>query len=406
MNDEQSAGVLNVSRLPYVIVRSTLAEPNRWIVAWQVFSHTRTRENAGIIRFRISHPGKYRVYIREPLVTHELNSVYAVPQHTFADGRDSGREIQPLVELDVVEDAECNFSVQVMHPNGLARDRGAGRDQIPNDGQRRALPPSRLDTPDEPGLDLGRYTLSFQLWADASRAYGISHPIIAASRFREALELIYGESLIRGDGAGVEAHDRPLRTETLLVEFDHQSTTGGRGRLSFREDSGMQNNRMTPEESLRRTHPSTMEFLLQMMTDLGVHFARSTGAWRPHYGSTRHRYAAALDVTHMKANVVEGNQNHEVEIHFHRAASPESHPLVTSPRETPERRRMRELSQRAHVYMASAKANGDLGWMGGPWTPTFGQLGVQVERSADRAFETDTVHSHHIHITRGTGQEL
>ena len=413
MNDAQGGNVLNVSRLPYVIVSSTLAAPDRWSVGLQAGSHTSSWESPGLVRFKISRPGKLRIYIRELLEAFSEGDTFLVPQHALADGSDSGREVQPLLELDVIEDEACNLSVRVVHPNGLGRGRGAGRDQIPADGVRHPLTDAHIYEGSARALDLGSYTISLQLWADASCAYGIRHPNIVGSRFREALELIYGESMTAGTVPGLDAHDRILTTDTVRVEFDHQSTTGGRGRLSFREDNGQAGNRMTPDESLRRTHPATMEFLFQMMSDLGLHSARSTGAWRPHFGSTRHRYAAALDITEVKAYVRDANdQEHQVTVHFHNRNSPDSNPLVTTRPETAQRTRKRELSYRVHVYMAQGRLDGTLGWMGGPWRLTFAQLGLARPTNppnrllpTDEAFATNDDHYHHIHISRGVDQE-
>lgn len=413
MNDAQGGNVLNVSRLPYVIVRSTPAEPDRWVVGYQMAKHTQAGASAGLVQFEISGPGKYRIYIRELLATFASGEEFLVPRHVLPDGEDSGRQVQPLLELDVIEDEACNLSCRVMHPNGLGRGRGAGRDQIPADGTWHALTEAHSNSAISRSLDLGNYTISLQLWADASCTYGINHPRIARSRFREALELIYGESMTAGTVPGLDAHDRILTTDTVRVEFDHQSTTGGRGRLSFREDNGQAGNRMTPDESLRRTHPATMEFLFQMMSDLGLHSARSTGAWRPHFGSTRHRYAAALDITEVKAYVRDANdQEHQVTVHFHNRNSPDSNPLVTTRPETAQRTRKRELSYRVHVYMAQGRLDGTLGWMGGPWRLTFAQLGLARPTNppnrllpTDEAFATNDDHYHHIHISRGVDQE-
>src|SRR5690606_35322549 len=153
------------------------------------------------------------------------------------------------------------------------------------------------------------------------------HPHVENSSFRTPLRLIYSEALTAGTDVGADAHDRILTSDGIEIEFDHQATTGGRGRLSFLENNGQPGNRMTPDESLRRTHPATMEYLLQMMEDLDITYARSTGAWRPHIGSTRHRYASAIGLTHLRTTttVTDGSRQ-QIDIHFHRTASPSSNP--------------------------------------------------------------------------------
>ena len=401
----------NASSLPYVIVRSAVGAPNIWTVVSAPGSISGSSQNAGVVQFRIDAPGKYRLYIKEPLEVFEQNSVFVIQQHALANGADSGREVQPLLELDVVENADCSLSVQVVHPNGLGRARGNASDQVPADGAQHRFTAAHQSRALDSALDLGNYMVTFQLWADASRTYGIRHPRIVNSRFRNELEAIYGETLTVGTAAGVEAHNRILATETIEVEFNHQSTTGGRARFSFREQNGQQNNRMTSDETLRRTHPATMEFLFQMMADLDIHYARSTGAWRPHHGSTLHRHAAALDITHLRTYVNDANgQRHLVEIHLHVTQSTASNPRSTTQQETAQRTRMREFSNRVHTYIAVARQERTLGWLGGPWPLTYAQLGLlgpfrgnpTTRAPNDLAIKTDSGHTHHIHITMGT----
>jgi len=396
----------SASILPYLVARAAPESPDTWTVISAPGTNSGSGPRAGVVHMELAEPGRYRIYIKEPTEAFAVNEPFTPPQHALADGTDSGREVQPLFELEVEESADCTLSVRRTHPNGLRRARGAGNDQLPADGTRQTLTQAHTSNLLTHALDLGDYVISFQLWADASRTYGTQHPTIDNSRFRDALRIIYGEALTAGTGTGDAAHNRTLTSGDMEVVFDHQSTTGGRGRLSFREDNNRPSNRMTADEALRRTHPATMEFLLQMMADLGISYVRSTGAWRPHIGSTRHRYASAIDLTHARTTVNgANNQQHTVTIQFHRTVSPNSDPTATGQPETAERTRMREFSRRVHVYIANARAQQTLGWLGGPWRLTYNQLGITtVAHPNAEAVVTDGTHVHHMHISMGTDQ--
>lgn len=399
-----NSGVANANILPYVIVKADADTPN----AWTVRDSGRTDNRGTAILIGIDGPGRYRAYIKEPTETFPEGATFSIQQHALADGTDSGREVQPLFELNVVENENCSLSGRKVHPNALVRARGNGNDQIAADGAALHFAQNNTTRAVSRALDFGEHIVTHQLWADASRAYGTSHPVVQNSRFRDALRSIYGEQLVAGSGAGLEEHNRVLRSGDIEVEFDHQATNGGRGRLSFCENNGQPNNRMTADEALRRTHPATMEFLLQMMADLDVSYVRSTGAWRPHIGSTRHRYASAIDLTHLRATVPgTNNEQYQVTIHLHRATSPDSNPLRTQPQEAAERSRMRTFSHRFHAYIAQARADGQLGWLGGPWQLSWSQIGIEAPDGTTRddiAIRTDNTHVHHVHLSVGTDQ--
>jgi len=252
----------SASILPYLVVRNTPEQPDTWRVATRPHRDTGRTDSAGIARVRVAGPGRYRVFIKEPTEQFVEGSAFTIPRHALADGTDSDRDVQPLVELEVIENADCTLSIRRTHPNGLQRTRGAGNDPTPADGARYNFTQAHTSYRLENSLDLGNYVISFQLWADACRTYGTQHPRIQNSDFSAALRIIYGEQLTAGTGAGVGVHDRILNSGGREVEFNNQCTTGGRARLSFREDNGQPGNRMTADETLRRTHPATMEFLL------------------------------------------------------------------------------------------------------------------------------------------------
>lgn len=392
--------------LPYLIVYAAPEAPGTWRVTPAASNSPRRTDREGSAHIRVIAPGHYRMYIKEPAEEFTDDSIFPIPQHALADGSDSGHEVQPLVEFEVVESPDCTLSIRTLHPNGLLRTRGDGGDSIPSDTDLLNFTETHTDGELKNALNLGNYVISFQLWADASRTYGTLHPIVQNSAFREALSTIYSEGLTTGTGTGDSTHDRTLAFGEREIQFNHQSTTGGRNRLSFREDNGQPNNRMTADETLRRTHPATMEFLLKMMDDLDIAYARVTGAWRPHIGSTRHRYASAIDLTHVRTTVVGADgQQHFVTIQFHRRLSANSNPNRTTPVESAARTRMREFSFQVHRYIANARAQLTLGWLGGPWPMTYNDLGVvATARDDDIAIRTDATHVHHIHISMGTDQ--
>ncbi|KAF1012767.1 MAG: hypothetical protein GAK31_03984 [Stenotrophomonas maltophilia] len=392
--------------LPYLIIYAAPERPNVWTIRTDPDAGTGVSGIPGLIHMEFGRPGRYRVYIKEPTETFARDDAFTVQQHALADGSNSARNVQPLVEFDVTENADCMLSIRTMHPNGLQRTRGTGNDSIPEDRGLLNFTEARTDQELINALDLGNHVISFQLWADASRTYGTQHPTVQNSDFREALTTIYSEGLTVGTGTGESPHDRTLAFGEREIQFNHQSTTGGRSRLSFREDNGQPNNRMTADETLRRTHPATMEFLLKMMRDLNITYARVTGAWRPHIGSTRHRYASAIDLTHVRTTIVgTDGQQHPVAIQFHGALSVDSNPNRTTPAESAVRTRMREFSFRVHRYIANARAQQTLGWLGGPWPMNYADLGVAAtEKASNIAIRTDANHIHHIHINMGTYQ--
>lgn len=393
--------------LPYVAVHAQPDHPRHWRVLGHCKEVAGKTSSLGKVFLFIRGPGKYRIYIAEPTETFPPSSTFWIQHHALANGRDSEREVQPLVELDVIEAANLSLSIRTTHPNGLSRTRGSAADSIAADGPTLQLTEDHVTEKKEKALNLGRHLISFQAWADASRTYGTDHPLIVASDYREQLRIIYGERLTTNSRQGADLNDRILEHGEKRIEFNHQSTTGGRGRLSFRDDNGHAGNRMTADESLRRTHPAAMEFLLRMMHDLNISYMRSTGAWRPHFGSVLHRYASSLDLTHADATVADSDgQLHLVKMHFHRDLGKACNPIPTGGAELLRDRRRRELSFRVHAYIARAKQSGVLGWLGGPWRLAYGQLSLpQPPGQAGVAFMTDDVHRHHIHISLGQVEE-
>lgn len=109
----------------------------------------------------------------------------------------------------------------------------------------------------------------------------------------------------------------------------------------------------------------------------------------------------------------EDGQEHEARIHLHRTESTNSNPLQTPGQETAQRIRMRQFSYCVHAYIAQSRQEGALGWLGGPWSLTYAELGLpgplnpanQTPQPNLRAISTDNTHIHHVHISRGTDQQ-
>lgn len=114
-----SPGVANANILPYIVVKANTDNPTRWITR-----HSgRTDTSGTAILIRVDGPGHYRVYIKEPTETFDTGATFEIPNHALADGTDSDREVQPLLQLDVTENADCSLSGRKAHPNGMSRAR-------------------------------------------------------------------------------------------------------------------------------------------------------------------------------------------------------------------------------------------------------------------------------------------
>src|SRR5690606_5132842 len=103
--------------VPYVIVKAAADDPDTWIVR----DSGRTDARGTAILISVDGPGCYRIYIKECTETFVVDSEFEIPDHALADGADSGREVQPLLQLDIVENADCSLTGRQIHPNGLGR---------------------------------------------------------------------------------------------------------------------------------------------------------------------------------------------------------------------------------------------------------------------------------------------
>lgn len=391
MNQHEDNGSITrraASSIPYVWVKEENDQEGIWIIVskgttGQSVNHT---PPATLLTLKISGPGNYRAYIKEPSFESEIGEQYEIPFHALNTAVDSEHTVQPWLALSVTTDSSnSNYTVIQQHPNTLNREAS----EYPPTGTARTLTTAHIQQ--NSALTLGDYIMTRQLWADSSRAYGAHHPTVINSAFREALEAIYQEHL-------QESQQHALTGSigsSVRINFDPQATNGGRSTRSFLANNGQPSAMMTAGESLRRTYPRTIELLFEMMTALNINYARSTGAWRPHYGSTLHRYAAALDITDLYTRVPTQGGDIEVRIRLNRTDQ-DSDPLATPPSNSPERIRKRDFSMRVHRYLAEQKMAGNFGWLGGPWQITYQQVGILGNGTP---ISTNNDHRHHIHLS-------
>lgn len=386
MQETSPPGTRGAFMLPYVLVRNHPETTGQW----QVISTGITPSSASsAIRIPIEGPGQYRLYVKEPTLQFTTGDTFEIPMHSLANGQPSNSEVQPWYAVDAAEGTAAHtLTVSRALPNTLNR---PAADYRPT-GEPVTLTNQHLSQAN--ALNLGEYVITHILWGDISQAYGANHPTIAASAHRAALEDIYGERLT------AEGNARILNLPAVArqVYFDSMSTSGG----SQNAKSFQNNFMMSRNECLRRTHPTVLEFLLETMQSLNLHYARVTGAWRPHTGSVRHRYASALDLTHMRTRVEGSNgQPIEVEYRFHRtdAPGPDSNPLGAGTSVTAQRRRAACMA--FHHYIAQQRQGGTLGWLGGPWALTYANVGLA---GSSLFIKTDAIHVHHVHLSVGVDQ--
>ncbi|MFV3372444.1 hypothetical protein ACNFH5_30100 [Pseudomonas sp. NY15435] len=394
MNQHEENGTITqraASAIPYVWVKESDDQEGAWIIistgtTGQSVTHT---PPATLLTLKINGPGRYRAYIKEPSFNDEIGDPYEIPFHALSTAIDSEHAVQPWLAVSVTTDASAeNHTIIQQHPNDLNRNVL----EYPPAGSQQNL--TQIHTQQNSALNLGDYIITRQLWSDASRAYGAHHQLISNSAFREILEEIYQEQLPESPQHALTAS---IENGTRTIIFDPQSTNGGRSTRSFLPNNGQPSMMMTAGETLRRTYPRTLELLLELMEELNIHYARSTGAWRPHFGSSLHRYAASLDITHLRTRVTTQTGGEvEVTIHFHRNTDPDSNPIGNPPATSVSSIRKRDFSLAVHTYLAEHKMAGDLGWLGGPWQLTYNQVGLL---GSTIFIKTDEVHKHHLHMS-------
>lgn len=448
---KQSAG-----NLPYIIVRNTTAATDTWTVV----KVNKTDTGTGLTVIPITEVGEYRIYVKEPNTNPAVGSTYEIPYHMLTNGTNSTHLVQPWFALTVVAGEEENtLSITTSLPNSLNRTTGyptTGTSYILNNTHNTSSKARLLDD----------HIITHQLWSDCSRAYGTNHADITASTYRTALETVYSEAMTHGTGTGNQ-HQRRLifqdGTTQREVNFIHSSTAGARGTHSFSTSTAM-----TSDEAIRRVHPSVFVYWLQAMHDLNITYTRVGSAWRPHTGSTRHRYSLALDFNEITAlvnvdttNTTQQTQPNQAQANNQPAtqgnnpqlqnqgqaigannqplqpvaqqanvptevANPTTAPQtvsvsITLRNNTPEgqlcnptlvintntsidNKRKIELSRELFKYLARERANSRLGWLGGPWTLRYNTAEINHSNSSDIFIENNSSHHNHIHLSIGTEQ--
>ena len=137
------------------------------------------------------------------------------------------------------------------------------------------------------------------------------------------------------------------------------------------------------------------------MATLRLSNAVVSSTWRPHQGSTLHRYSLALDLKNLTGLAdISPTETASVSIHLH-VQEDDANPTHNGPTNDPTVIRKRTLSKVFHRYLAEERAAGRLGWLGGPWPLTRSQVGL----SGNTQFiATDSGHTHHVHVTVGIDQ--
>lgn len=380
MREDGPPHISSAGNLPYVLV---MQEGERWTV----LSTGLTGVSNGRASFGIPGAGRYRAYTKEPTRTFHTGAAFDIPYHQLPNGQDSNREVQPWFAMEVTATGNPQvFQLRQELPNTLSR--------APNLYPASSSAPYTLTqahTSASTPLDLGNYLITNQLWSDISRCYGISHAVITASVNRAALEMIYGEQL-----AVVGQHGRRLQVDNRVVEFQEGATEGGRATLGYTD-----NTNMTASECIRKAHPTVFDWWLRSMTTLRLSSSTVSSTWRPHKGSTRHRYSLALDLVYLTGLVdVSPTQTTSATVWLNRL-QPISNPANPAPPANSDETNKRLLSTAFHKYLAEERTAQHLGWLGGPWPLKRSEVGL----SGNTTFiVTNDGHKNHVHVSVGTEQ--
>ncbi|MGM3277951.1 hypothetical protein [Ralstonia sp. 24A2] len=366
--------------LPYVLV---MQDGEHWLV----LSTGLTGMSNGRASFGIPGAGRYRAYAKEPTRTFQTGAAFEIPFHQLPNGQDSTREVQPWFDMEVTATGSPQtFQVRQALPNTLGRPAN-----LYPPASAAPHPLTQAHTSASTPLDFGNYLITNQLWSDISRCYGTSHSVVTASANRAALEMIYGEQLIV-----VGQHGRRLQIDDRTIEFQEGATEGGRQTFGFAD-----NTNMTASECIRKAYPKVFDWWLQSMTTLRLSSATVSSTWRPHTGSTRHRYSLALDLVYLTGLVdISPTQTASTTVWLNRL-QPISNPANTAPPANADESHKRLLSTAFHKHLAEDKAASHLGWLGGPWALKRSEVGL----SGNTAFiVTNNTHKNHVHVSVGIEQ--
>jgi type VI secretion system secreted protein VgrG len=248
-----------------------------------------------------------------------------------------------------------------------------------------------------------------------TRVQNSTHRTILENFYREAM-IVSGNSRRLTFRFGTETRDRE-------IFFDEGGTFGARQTLSFSSQTNM-----TASEAIRRIHPDVWDYWVSAMQTLDLTYSKIGSAWRPHIGSTYHRYSVALDFNDTRGMLTVPNPNYhsgsppgspnaqpeieeEITITFRRDlaatdvrqdCNPSTALSANSSTAPTARDKRITLSKNILNHVATGKLGGQLGWTGGPWTLNYNQVGIT--NNTTRFITTDNTHKHHIHLTVGTEQ--
>ncbi|UYZ85593.1 hypothetical protein MTZ49_15735 (plasmid) [Entomomonas sp. E2T0] len=401
--------------LPYIWVYSDNAENWQWTVA-------KTGTTNGGVVLPVSKVGQYRFYIREPQTADKIGNTFNIPYHAADLTSYPVKAVQPLYTIDVTE-ATNGVGIKTLFPiKYLDRpETGKAKEFYPVSGIKKVL--TNKNTLRNP-LKLDDYTITYQLWSDASQAYGSTNSYIAKSKYSAILKTLYN-SVFTAEIVDVKVNNKVTQQETKngrVLSFNDGDTNR---KLIFQDNatqnaryykSFLDNKKMSAQEAIRRTHPSAFEYVLQLMHDLDITEIYITSAWRPALGSILHRYSVGVDIGTLKGNVKDDttNKTHNIAVYFKNELVRQSWMTNCDPtrilnaKNTLTEKLAVKLSKMFFVYIAEDRlwsvdtftsGKPKLGWLGGPWQLYAKTLGIQVTTDNPECVHKDYTHKDHVHLT-------
>ncbi|MFD1260366.1 MULTISPECIES: hypothetical protein [Entomomonas] len=398
--------------LPYIWVCSDSPNSGTWTVA-------KTGTTNGGVTLPVSNTGQYRLYIREPQTSDKVGGKFTIPFHASRYVSLPARAVQPLYAIDVT-DAADGLEIKPLFPIEYPSrpTTGATQKVYPKLGAKKAL--NNKHTLKAP-LNMGDYKITYQLWADASQAYGILNSYIAKAKYSDALKILYNGIFLpevvnkQETKNGCVLLFKDGNIERKLI-FQDNSTQNARGYKSFASDKTM-----AAEEAIRRTHPSVFDYWLKVMSDFNMVSATVSSAWRPAIGSIYHRYSLGLDINKFTAKVLNPTTKKTEEVNVSLTRETGNNGATWSPVKvselTSKTSMAKTLTTKLYVYLAQDRISSTreikiealemnfsflgmpkLGWLGAPWAMTYTDLGINY-KSAKPAIATNYDHRHHLHLT-------
>ena len=405
-------------KLPYALVYTCFDHPDQWQII-------KTGTTTGGILVPIEKIGDYRLYIKEPLVVFKVGDSFKIPYHMKTDGTASTHEVQPFFAMKVESQNSSRdntskaltppLTITTYLPNGLNR----AASHYPTMGQTVTVTDksaSRLTFGNQfiskvNSAKENNYRITEQLWADCCQVYGYLHRLIQHSSYKDALEKIYQARLTH-----VNVHGRKLTLHTNggknshTIEFPEDGTKGARLTFSYENQ-----NFMRADEAIRRIHPSVWDYWFDVMEEQKITYNRLGSGWRPHLGSTFHRYSLALDFNDTHAIMAVDNPKYhsvddprltidkEVKMTFKTVAQGAQYnfnPMQTVTAQMLEDQK-NGIALAKKILNRIAQDRSRLGWLGGPWQLKLSDVGL----TGNTVFlNTNEAHKHHVHLTVGTEQ--